>query len=85
MWRSSMTEGNVKALVGGGQDYAKSSVDLALGASGGGSGRQAGSTFKAFMLAEVIREGYSVGSVFPAPPKAIRLPHGRSPTGRRGW
>jgi penicillin-binding protein 1A len=68
--------GEVRALVGG-QDYATSSVDLALGASGGGSGRQAGSTFKAFMLAELIKLGYSPLSVFPAPPEVV-LPHGNA-------
>jgi penicillin-binding protein 1A len=68
--------GAVKALVGG-QNYATSTVDLALGTAGGGSGRQAGSTFKAFMLAEVIKEGYSVASVFPAPPEVV-LPHGNA-------
>jgi penicillin-binding protein 1A len=62
--------GNVKALVGG-QNYSASSVDLALGKAGGGSGRQAGSTFKAFMLAALIKDGYSVRSVLPAPPKVI--------------
>jgi penicillin-binding protein 1A len=62
--------GGVSALVGG-QNFAKSSVDLALGSAGGGSGRQAGSTFKAFMLAEVVKEGYSVRSVLPAPPKVV--------------
>ena len=59
--------GLVRAFVGG-QNYETSAVDLALGRLGGGSGRQAGSTFKAIMLAEVIREGYSVNSVLPAPP-----------------
>jgi membrane peptidoglycan carboxypeptidase len=68
--------GAVKALVGG-QDYARSTVNLALGAAGGGSGRQAGSTFKAIMLAEVLREGYSAESVFPAPPQLI-VPHGNA-------
>jgi len=68
--------GAVKALVGG-QDYGTSTVNLALGAAGGGSGRQAGSTFKAFMLAEVLREGYSANSVFPAPPQYI-VPHGNA-------
>jgi penicillin-binding protein 1A len=66
--------GAVKALVGG-QDYARSTVNLALGSAGGGSGRQAGSTFKAIMLAEVLREGYTAGSVFEAPP-AVVVPHG---------
>lgn len=60
--------GEVKALVGG-QDYQVSAVDLALGAQGGGSGRQSGSTFKAVLLAELIKLGYSPASVFPAPPK----------------
>ena len=73
--------GEVKALVGG-QDYGRSTVDLALGARGGGSGRQAGSTFKAFMLAELIKEGYTPLSVFPAPPEVV-LPHGDS--GGRPW
>lgn len=59
--------GLVRAFVGG-QNYQTSAVDLALGRLGGGSGRQAGSTFKAFMLAEVIKEGYSVDSILPAPP-----------------
>jgi penicillin-binding protein 1A len=67
-------DGDVKALIGG-QDYDTSTVDLALGTAGGGSGRQAGSTFKAFMLAELLKEGYSPLSVFPAPPEVV-LPHG---------
>jgi penicillin-binding protein 1A len=52
-------------------------VDLALGRSGGGSGRQAGSTFKAFMLAVLLKEGYSVDSLFPAPPEVV-LPEGNA-------
>lgn len=67
-------QGHVVALVGG-QDYAKSSVDLALGAEGGGTGRQAGSTFKALMLATVIQQGYSVQSVLPSPPQIV-IPNG---------
>jgi 3-methyl-2-oxobutanoate hydroxymethyltransferase len=68
--------GAIKALVGG-QDFGNSTVDLALGAAGGGSGRQAGSTFKAIMLAEVLQEGYSAASVFPAPPQLV-VPHGNA-------
>ena len=68
--------GAVKALVGG-QDFGTSTVNLALGTAGGGSGRQAGSTFKAIMLAEVLREGYSVNSVFPAPRQYV-VPHGNA-------
>ncbi|HET6963639.1 MAG TPA: transglycosylase domain-containing protein [Acidimicrobiales bacterium] len=67
-------QGHVLVLVGG-QDYRKSSVDLAMGAEGGGTGRQAGSTFKAFMLAAAIQEGYSVQSVLPSPPQIV-IPDG---------
>jgi membrane peptidoglycan carboxypeptidase len=68
--------GQVRAMVGG-QNYGTSEVNLALGTAGGGSGRQPGSTFKAFMLAEVIKEGYSPLSTFPAPPELI-VPHGNA-------
>jgi penicillin-binding protein 1A len=71
--------GEVKALVGG-QGHTGSggsAVNLALGAAGGGSGRQAGSTFKAFMLAYLLKEGYSPYSVFPAPPEVV-IPHGNA-------
>lgn len=74
-------QGRVVALVGG-QNYRKSAVDLALGRAGGGSGRQAGSTFKAYMLAYLIKSGYSVQSVFPAPPQYV-VPHGN--TGGTPW
>jgi penicillin-binding protein 1A len=58
--------GEVKAMVGG-RDFNASKVNLALGSAGGGSGRQPGSTFKAFVLAELVRQGYSVTSTLPAP------------------
>jgi membrane peptidoglycan carboxypeptidase len=70
-------QGHVLAMVGG-QNYGKSSVNLALGAAGGGTGRQAGSTFKAFMLAAVIQQGYSVDSVIPSPGQ-ITIPDGNGP------
>ena len=63
-------QGQVKAMVGG-RDYQASKVNLAMGTEGGGTGRQAGSTFKPFLLAETVKEGYSVESTFPAPPKII--------------
>ena len=68
--------GEVKALVGG-QNYQRSSVNLALGKAGGGGGRQPGSTFKAIMLAELIKLGYSPLSELPAPP-ALEIPHGNA-------
>jgi membrane peptidoglycan carboxypeptidase len=72
-------QGHVRAMVGG-QKYSGpggSEVNLAMGTAGGGSGRQPGSTFKAFMLAEVIKEGYSPASEFPAPPELV-VPHGNA-------
>ncbi|MDP9442701.1 MAG: penicillin-binding protein [Actinomycetota bacterium] len=66
------SEGRVLAMVGG-RDFAASKVNHAVGREGGGSGRQAGSTFKPFVLAAAVKEGYSVQSSFPAPP-AIILP-----------
>ncbi len=58
--------GHIKAMVGG-TDFANSEVNLALGAAGGGSGRQPGSAFKPFVLAEALKQGYSAKSVYPAP------------------
>ena len=59
-------DGRVKAMVGG-KDFATFKVNLAAGRAGGGVGRQAGSTFKVFALAQAVREGYTVESAFPAP------------------
>ncbi|HET6811698.1 MAG TPA: transglycosylase domain-containing protein [Acidimicrobiales bacterium] len=62
--------GNVVAMVGG-RDYSQSQVNLATGTAGGGSGRQAGSTFKLFALATAVHEGYSLDSAFPAPARLV--------------
>jgi penicillin-binding protein 1A len=62
--------GNVVAMVGG-RDYSQSQVNLATGTAGGGSGRQAGSTFKLFALASAVHEGYSLDSAFPAPARLV--------------
>jgi penicillin-binding protein 1A len=70
-------KGQVKAMVGG-EDYNKSQVNLAVGKQGGGTGRQAGSTFKAFLLAETVKDGYSVESTFAAPPKIILKGQGQN-------
>jgi penicillin-binding protein 1A len=59
-------DGRVKAMVGG-RDFATLKVNLAAGRAGGGVGRQAGSTFKVFALAQAVREGYTVESAFAAP------------------
>ncbi|HXP32912.1 MAG TPA: transglycosylase domain-containing protein, partial [Acidimicrobiales bacterium] len=66
------TSGAIKAMVGG-RDYGTSKVNLALGASGGGTGRQAGSTFKTVLLAQIVKDGYSVLSTYRAPDQ-ITLP-----------
>jgi penicillin-binding protein 1A len=71
-------EGRVVAMVGG-RDWTKSKVNLAVGADGGGSGRQGGSAFKPFVLAETVHEGYSVESSFAGPAKIV-LP--RADSGR---
>ena len=65
-------QGRVVAMVGG-RDFTQSKVNYAVGTEGGGSGRQAGSTFKPFLLAAAVKNGYSVQSAFPAPAK-VTLP-----------
>lgn len=63
-------QGRVVAMVGG-RDFGASKVNLAVGAGGGGVGRQAGSTFKPFVLTEIVKEGYSVSSKVPGPRKIV--------------
>ncbi|MGQ0831053.1 MAG: transglycosylase domain-containing protein [Microthrixaceae bacterium] len=58
--------GQVKAMIGG-RDITTQHVNLALGKQGGGSGRQAGSAFKPFVLAEAMQQGISLSSRFQAP------------------
>jgi len=81
--------GQVKALVGG-RDFARSQVNLALGSCpaqsqpqpgdgpicvpGGGSGRQPGSAFKPFTLAEALEQGMSVDKTYRGP-STYTYPH----------
>jgi penicillin-binding protein 1A len=62
--------GQVRAMVGG-TDFATNKVNLAVGNEGGGSGRQPGSTFKAFALALAMREGFSVESLIETPSSRV--------------
>ncbi len=58
--------GFVTALVGG-RSFDDEQVNLALGALGGGSGRQAGSSFKPFVLAAALEQGYQPSQTIEAP------------------
>jgi penicillin-binding protein 1A len=60
----------IRAMVGG-FDFAASQVNLALGEQAGGSGRQAGSAMKPFVLATAIREGVSLNSRFDSPGRLV--------------
>lgn len=59
--------GRIKAMIGG-QNYAASTLNLALGRAGGGSGRQPGSTMKPVALAAYVAAGKSIKSEFWGPP-----------------
>lgn len=63
-------EGRIVAMVGG-RDWEASKVNLAVGIDGGGSGRQAGSTFKPIALAEAMNQGISLEATFPGPAKLV--------------
>jgi membrane peptidoglycan carboxypeptidase len=66
--------GRIRAMVGG-TDYAASQVNLAVGTAGGGGGRQAGSTFKTFAVAEALRQGMTLNRSYPAP-YSLLVPNG---------
>ncbi|HET8930952.1 MAG TPA: transglycosylase domain-containing protein [Acidimicrobiales bacterium] len=63
-------KGQVVAMMGG-TDYDTNKVNLATGA--GGTGRQIGSTFKAFALADLAKHDYAITSSVPAPYKTTFL------------
>jgi penicillin-binding protein 1A len=58
--------GYVRTVVGG-TDWNESKVNMALGKLGGGSGRQAGSSFKPFVLARAFEAGVSPNKRYAAP------------------
>src|SRR3712207_2922474 len=58
--------GFVRAIVGG-RNWDASQVNLALGRLGGGSGRQAGSSFKPYVLAKAFESGMRPEKGYAAP------------------
>ena len=58
--------GFVRAVVGG-RNWNASQVNLALGRLGGGSGRQAGSSFKPYVLAKAFEHGFRPEKRYRAP------------------
>ena len=64
------SEGRVVAMVGN-RSWSKSQVNVAVGQEAGGSGRQGGSAFKPFVLAEAINQGISVTNRYYAAPSKI--------------
>lgn len=62
--------GFVRAVVGG-HDYAFSQVNTALGADGGGTDRQTGSSFKPFVLAEAFEQGIQPDAVYSGAPHDV--------------
>lgn len=71
--------GFVRVLVGG-KGWEQNKVNLALGKLGGGSGRQAGSSFKPFVLARAYEMGISPNKKYTAP-SSITPPGFKKPVG----
>lgn len=69
-------DGSVKAMIGG-RDYRQSQVNLAVGREGGGTGRQAGSTFKPFALAATIEGGTCYRERYAGPARQVFDDNGR--------
>ena len=68
------TDGSIRAMVGGRDTaslQAAQGFNYATHRSGATGGRQAGSSFKPFTLAELIERGYSIDSTFQGPPAVL--------------
>jgi penicillin-binding protein 1A len=74
--------GAIRAMVGGRNWFSRTDPYAKLNlATGGATGRQAGSAFKPFTLVTALEQGISPGEVFSAPPHIdITLPPGYSPS-----
>jgi 1A family penicillin-binding protein len=69
--------GAVVAMVGG-RDWSASQVNLALGARGGGSGRQAGSVFKPIVAAAALESGIELDALYESSPATFTLGGGET-------
>ena len=70
------TQGHIKTMYSGlGYDVNNpaTTTNVAVGKAGGGSGRQAGSTFKAFAVAEALKQGIGLDTIYNAP-ASITIP-----------
>ncbi len=70
--------GNLLAMIGGRGYFSKDPYAKLNLATGGVTGRQAGSTFKAFTLVTALQRGISPQEVFSAPP-SIQIPVAHGP------
>jgi penicillin-binding protein 1A len=64
------TQGRIKTMYSGlGYDVniPATTTNVAVGKAGGGSGRQAGSTFKAFAVAEALKQGIGLDTIYNTP------------------
>jgi penicillin-binding protein 1A len=72
--------GYVRAFISG-RDFAKDQVNYALGAAGGGSGRQPGSAFKPFVLARAFQAGITPNAPYSGAPHDVTERCGAKPDG----